>query len=126
MAGIQSLAGERNISPATPRLGKRPKQTSSVNLVNCAINAKTSSTSDVVKSSVTQAELLNSEKLNKTDPLAKKLGTHLLDGNHICIYCTGVKTHDEHLLSDIRDFRGILKKAPPPKKNLVVVRQSCF
>ena len=41
-------------------------------------------------------------------------------------YCIGVKKQDEHLLSDIRDFRGMLKKAPPPRKNLVVVRRSCF
>lgn len=34
---------------------------------------------------------------------------------------TDAKKHNDSLLTDIRDFRGILKKAPPPKKNLVVV-----
>lgn len=47
-----------------------------MNLVNSAINAKVSSTTDVIKSSVTQVELLNSEKLTKSDTIAKKIGIH--------------------------------------------------
>ena len=115
------LAGQKNISPATPSVAKRPKQTSSVNLVNSAINAKVSSTPEVVKSSMTQAELLNSEKFTKLDPISKKLGIQFCCLIQVIKLVTGAKKQDEHLLSDIRDFRGLLKKAPPPKKNLVVV-----
>ena len=66
---------QKNITiPSTPSSAKKPKQTSSVNLVNSAISAKVSSTTDIVKSSVTQAELLNSERLVKSN-IAEKLGT---------------------------------------------------
>ena len=72
--GMQSLVGQKI---STPSLAKRPKQTSSVNLVNSAINAKVSSTTEVIKSSVTQAELLNSEKLIKSDAVVKKIGIQI-------------------------------------------------
>jgi len=61
----------------TPIITKKPKQTSSVNLVNNAISAKVSSTTDIVKSSMTQAKLLNSEKLTKPNKIAEKIGTYI-------------------------------------------------
>lgn len=62
--------------PATPTIAKKPKHTglTSVNLVNSAMNAKATSTSEIVKCSVTQAELENSEKLTKSDAYVKKIG----------------------------------------------------